>query len=271
MRKRGTRIWSMVLAMVLFLAVMPISALAGDAETKYGKVNFNGHTYQFIQGDISWEDAKMQCEELNGHLLTITSQEEQDFITQFLLSIYGQSNRRGGSWLGFTRENYVSTWITGEEFLYSNWNAGEPNGGAGKGYGIVNRDGRWNDGGALWSDAEGFICEWDENLIDKANCYDAFIKDLPTLSPEYAKVFIDFINDPRNPNPMDEIAQTKMYKMITGDMSEYDNGDLLQLKADLLAMTAFIRAQNASKINASVSVRRKQPLRVHRKQPILVH
>lgn len=163
MRKRGKRIWSMVLVLAMLLTMMPVSVLAADADTKYEKVEFNGHTSQFIQGDIPWEDAKTQCEEMEGHLLTITSQEEQNFITQLLHSIYGQSNQRGGSWLGFIRENYVSTWITGEEFLYSNWNSGEPNGGAGKGYGIVNRDGRWNDGGATWSDATGFICEWDSS------------------------------------------------------------------------------------------------------------
>ena len=70
MRKRGKRIWSMVLVLAMLLTMMPVSVLAADADTKYEKVEFNGHTYQFIQGDIPWEDAETQCEEMEGHLLT---------------------------------------------------------------------------------------------------------------------------------------------------------------------------------------------------------
>lgn len=144
-----------------------IDALSEDISlfSEEDKVTFDGHTYEFIRQNTTWANADQYCKDQGGHLLTITSQEEQDFITQLLYSIYQQSNTRGGSWLALIRENGVSRWTTGEEFDYTHWRPGEPNGGnTGIGYGIVNRDGYWNDGGSTWSDGIGFICEWDTSI-----------------------------------------------------------------------------------------------------------
>ncbi|MDP6601101.1 MAG: hypothetical protein QGH76_02250, partial [Phycisphaerales bacterium] len=42
----------------------------------------NGHWYETIhvQTEICWSDARTQSEELGGYLVTITTQEEQDFV-----------------------------------------------------------------------------------------------------------------------------------------------------------------------------------------------
>ena len=46
----------------------------------------NGHYYKVFSGpnseypQLTWEEAKLACEQLGGHLVTITSSEEQDFI-----------------------------------------------------------------------------------------------------------------------------------------------------------------------------------------------
>ncbi len=63
-----------------------------------------------------------------GHLATVTSQEENDFI----LDAFGASTV-DSFWLGGNRTSVVSDpaigweWITGEEWLYTNWAVGEPN------------------------------------------------------------------------------------------------------------------------------------------------
>lgn len=44
------------------------------------------HTYDYFVADISWEDAYRSCKEKGGHLVTIESQEELDYLLQDLES-----------------------------------------------------------------------------------------------------------------------------------------------------------------------------------------
>lgn len=102
-----------------------------------------------------------------------------------------------------------------------------------------------SDNGPMYNATIHFNCCGDLS----SDCYSAFVAGLPKLDLDNARVFLDFINDPRNPNPIEGADKTKIYKLITGDLSDYDSENILQLKADLLTMTAFLKAQNASKIN----------------------
>jgi PKD repeat protein len=94
----------------------------------------NGHYYDAIPANetgITWGEAKIEAETLsykgmNGHLATITSQGENDFI----VSNFGGE----GYWLGgFQPEGSIEPdggwqWITNETWNYTNWNPGaEPN------------------------------------------------------------------------------------------------------------------------------------------------
>jgi hypothetical protein len=86
------------------------------------------------ESGINWEDAKTAAESLsfqgvNGHLATITSQEENDFIVNNL----GGPDAVSYHWLGgFQPPGSVEPdggwqWITGEPFVFKNWALGEPN------------------------------------------------------------------------------------------------------------------------------------------------
>ncbi|MHC4251825.1 MAG: protein kinase domain-containing protein, partial [Planctomycetota bacterium] len=44
-------------------------------------VEFGGHRYKLFTEKMSWHDAKAFCERAGGHLVTITSKEENDFVT----------------------------------------------------------------------------------------------------------------------------------------------------------------------------------------------
>lgn len=82
----------------------------------------NGHTYALLS-DSSWEEAEAKARTLGGHLATIRSQAEQDWIW----------NRWGGSsvtlWIGLhnpTQDNTNWQWSSGEPVTYTSWGSGEP-------------------------------------------------------------------------------------------------------------------------------------------------
>jgi hypothetical protein len=130
----------------------------------------NGHYYEVVIEQINWDDAKMAAENrafngLQGHLATITSQDENDFIAGFLPS-------GAGYWIGgFQPPGSLEPdgnwqWITGESFDYTNWGAEEPNE---TGYKDENEDrlefdGEWNDlrGSHI---SPGYIVEYEPQTI----------------------------------------------------------------------------------------------------------
>jgi hypothetical protein len=93
----------------------------------------NGHYYEFVRANVSWTEAKRGAEarsvlEVRGHLATITSAQEDEFLRRAL------PIRRG--WLGGYQDHNAPgyaepaggwRWVTGEPWGYTNWAAGEPN------------------------------------------------------------------------------------------------------------------------------------------------
>ena len=121
-------------------------------------VSYNGHTYNLYNDILTWDEAKTKCEELGGHLVTITSADEQKIVAKLI-----QGQTRKGYWIGGNSNNN-GTWVNGEAFSFSNWEPGEPNsfGGGEDSYGIYTETGTWNDWlGSNKSLGLGFICEWD--------------------------------------------------------------------------------------------------------------
>jgi len=89
---------------------------------------FDGHEYWLSGFEATWNEANDMAEvifEQSGgeeevHLVTISSQEENDFIFE----------HTGGSvWIGFTDQYEEGNWqwVTGEEVTYTNWGEDEPN------------------------------------------------------------------------------------------------------------------------------------------------
>lgn len=75
---------------------------------------FNGHHYLFIPKFMTWNEARTFCETLGGHLLTITSKQENDFLN---------STFPNGSWvwMGLKTTEHGHEWVTGEPFKFSNF------------------------------------------------------------------------------------------------------------------------------------------------------
>jgi hypothetical protein len=133
--------------------------------------------YQIFDNWLTWNEAKAYCESLGGHLATITSKAELDYI----LSLLESHKTMQFYWLGGTEQTEgVWKWITGEKWEYTNWDVehGEPNQYEGneedylhlynyfKVDNKVYERGLWNDlpnagGNNYIGSTFGFICEWD--------------------------------------------------------------------------------------------------------------
>lgn len=132
-----------------------------------------GNYYKLFNASCSWEQAKTVCEGMGGHLVTITSREEDEFcFNMFLRS--GVS----GCWIGATDADSEGNWkwITGEPFTYKNFPKGEPNGGNNstavqycRTYTTLT-NGVWDD--YVASENLTFICEWEqENVSEVRSSY----------------------------------------------------------------------------------------------------
>ncbi len=130
-------------------------------------VEFNNHYYCLFELDAigDWDSAREYCEELGGHLATITSQEENSFLYEYIRECGYES-----AYFGLTRgEEGTWCWCTGELVDYTNWANGEPNNESGdEDYGMFYykyTDGKWNDGdfgGSTQKGGTAFICEWEK-------------------------------------------------------------------------------------------------------------
>lgn len=94
----------------------------------------------------NWSAAQAAAIALGGHLVTISSQAENDFV---LLSIARPNLVDGRVWIGLTDEAEEGTfaWVTGEPLAFANWSVGEPNDtrGTQDRAEMLLFDGRWND------------------------------------------------------------------------------------------------------------------------------
>lgn len=118
--------------------------------------------YEVFEMNLTWDEAKAYCENLGGHLATITSEEEQNVVYDLL-----ENGEYGAYWLGANVSNGKWNWITGEEFGYQNWDAGEPNRGEeGMCLQMYEANGHWDD---TWLNGDkgggykehGFVCEYE--------------------------------------------------------------------------------------------------------------
>ncbi|MBF0344872.1 MAG: PKD domain-containing protein, partial [Nitrospirae bacterium] len=126
----------------------------------------NNHTYQRIDKQMTWPDAKVYCENLGGYLATVTSDSENKFLIDKLLPADFFDSTNNSCWLGATDVETEGTWkwVTGEKWDFTSWAFGEPNNEGGNEncllyyskYGHIYN--LWNDGSC--SNAHLLICEW---------------------------------------------------------------------------------------------------------------
>ena len=135
-----------------------------DEHSPIENATYNGHYYELYDEVLSWKDAKEYCESLGGHLVTITSQAENDFV-QALASNGAQTNY----YIGGTDEEKEGTWkwVTDEDFSYINLGVGEPSSVyyEDEDYLFIGKSiGKWGDVVNITSgvNSYGFICEYEK-------------------------------------------------------------------------------------------------------------
>jgi hypothetical protein len=86
---------------------------------------------------MTWTSAKVACENMGGHLVTMNTAGENTFVYQTWPS----------GWIGYTDEAVegIFKWVTNEPVTYTNWNPGEPNNSSNEDYTQFVGGGKWND------------------------------------------------------------------------------------------------------------------------------
>jgi hypothetical protein len=113
----------------------------------YGPVTnpANGHTY-YLLFNSSWTDSENQAVGFGGHLATIRSAAENEWVRANVVNF---DNSGRGGWIGLTDQAAEGdfVWISGEPVTYTNWSPGEPNNaGLGENWTQFLGDvGTWND------------------------------------------------------------------------------------------------------------------------------
>lgn len=137
----------------VILAACLLAAVAAPAGADPVQWPTNGHWYELVEpsGGLNWDGADQAARArmwlgIPGHLATITSQEEQDFVAALL----GSAN----CWLAGYQDPTSSPpaadwhWQTSEPWSYTNWQPGEPNDYYGAGVESclqIYNFGKWND------------------------------------------------------------------------------------------------------------------------------
>ena len=84
-------------------------------------IHWSGNCYKLNQDLLTWEDAAKKCSEIGGHLASVHSDEENNFIFQ--------TSNNAVTWLGGNDMSAEGSWIwsDGSSRSYTNWNSGQPN------------------------------------------------------------------------------------------------------------------------------------------------
>lgn len=122
---------------------------------------WKGNYYMVYDELMEWDEAEEWCESIGGHLVTITTSGEQNFINSLELNCTDY-------WMGATDavEEGEWKWITGETWHYENWHEDQPdNAEQVENYLVLvsSWDNEWNDVPIEGVSTNlGFICEWEK-------------------------------------------------------------------------------------------------------------
>lgn len=157
--------------LLISIIINLLSYLNSPALAAPVKWDHNGHYYDVILARTTWDGAKLDAElqaymGYKGHLVTLTSAEENLFVSKTFINYWddiwlggyqpGGSIEPGGGW----------RWVTNEPWYFTNWYINEPNNaGVSNENALINSS--WNNYGVSWNDGRsnflgnGYIVEYD--------------------------------------------------------------------------------------------------------------
>lgn len=117
---------------IVLAAGLIATAPAQAAWVQWTGPGANHHWYRLVLDSKSdWFAAKAAAEAMGGHLATITSQAEQDFI---VATFFAVGSGYGSYWIGATDRAEAApgaqegsfAWVTGEAFSFTFWGMNQP-------------------------------------------------------------------------------------------------------------------------------------------------
>ncbi len=170
----------LILVLLLTFSMYWISVSSAAQNPNVVQNPDNGNLYElvFVLEGIDWFSARDAAEaqsfgSSNGHLATITSQEENDFILNNIESLIpkpcSDNDVPCDIWIGGTRDTsqppspLAWEWVTGEPFTYANWAEGEPDEPGVEDCIYFQGDGFWDDEDCLdTNDVFYYLIEYEE-------------------------------------------------------------------------------------------------------------
>ena len=155
-------------------------------ETSYGTIG--EHRYELYANQVTWNDARKYADRLGGHLVTITSDEENSIVSSL---VKNTSDDCDYYWIGATDEDAEGNfqWITGEPFTYTNYKEGEPNGlSSDEDYLMIYKSLlQWND--ARNEVPSGYIVEYDSPTCETHQWDEGTVTFEPTCVKEGVRIY----------------------------------------------------------------------------------
>jgi hypothetical protein len=137
----------------------------------------NGHLYQAVATaeSITWSQALQAAKEAGGYLATITSAGENEFVFNLIDSdpywFVGTDSYLHGPWIGgFQPVGSPEpaggwSWVTGEPFVYANWDISQPNNKGNENrihFGFTKyRTHAWNDVSENYAEISAYVVEYE--------------------------------------------------------------------------------------------------------------
>ena len=78
-------------------SVIPPATSGASNAAPVEALTFHGHSYLFVADKLAWDEAKTRAEQMGGHLVTITTAEENDWVARQFVAPRGPGI---GVWLG---------------------------------------------------------------------------------------------------------------------------------------------------------------------------
>lgn len=134
-------------------------------------LTFAGHRYQLVTEKLQWEAAKAKAESMGGHLATITTKEENDWVSKNILPQIKKTADDSFSdriYIGASQKAAKDPWkwVTGEPFSFQPWMGNFPDNKSGGGVVATASPKGWDD--VQWNfSAQCFLVEWDDTAPAK--------------------------------------------------------------------------------------------------------
>ncbi|MCM1544803.1 MAG: C-type lectin domain-containing protein [Ruminococcus sp.] len=151
---------ALVIIIVATADFMCVNCFCGRVSVPDDAAYFNGHMYRAFESDVSWVQAERLCRKMGGHLVTITSRSENDFVVKLINANKNITTCHVGTYIKKRRNfTYDYEWVSdGGGFVNAAFSLLR--------FGVsdfvsVTRTGKWCLSKADGSQSNGYVCEWE--------------------------------------------------------------------------------------------------------------